>query len=77
MTCSMNFIDIRESVPDKLRMAEMHNVPELVSGQAGADDILRYDVKSSVHANIISLRHLAKIGNVNLSDGPQLDVDNL
>ena len=42
---SMTFIDLRESVPDEFRMAEMHNVPELVLGQAGADDVLRCEVK--------------------------------
>ena len=70
----MTFIDLRESVPDKLRMAEMHNVPELILVQTGADDVLRREVKKSVLANVISLRHLAQIGKTNLSDGPQLAV---
>ena len=42
---SMTLIDLRELVPDKLRMAEMHNVPELILGQAGAEDVLRREVK--------------------------------
>ena len=70
----MTFIDLRESVPDKLRMAEMHNVPELILRQTGADDVLRREVEKSVLANVISLRHLAQIGKTNLNDGPQLAI---
>ena len=57
----MTFIDLRESVPDKLRMAKMHNVPELILRQTGADDVLRREVEKSVLANVISLRYLAKV----------------
>ena len=71
---SMTFIDLRESVPDKLHMAEMHNVPELILRRTGADDVFRHEVEKSVLANVISLRHLAQIGKANLSDGPQLAV---
>ena len=70
----MTFIDLRESVPDKLRMAEMHNVPELILGQTGADDVLHREVEKSVLANVISFRHLAQIGKTNLSDVPQFAV---
>ena len=45
MTSSMTFIDIRDSVPDELRVPEMHNVPELILGKARADDVLRREVK--------------------------------
>ena len=45
MTSSMTFIDLREPVLDKLRMVEMHDVPELILGQIGADDVLRNEVK--------------------------------
>ena len=45
MTSSMTFIDLRESVLDKIHMVEMHNVPELILGQTGADDVLRREVK--------------------------------
>lgn len=41
----MAFVDLRESVLDKLRMVEMHDVPELILGQIGADDILRREVE--------------------------------
>ena len=68
MTGSMTFIDLRETVPDKLRMIEMHNVPELILRQTGADDILRRKVEEGVLANVISFRHLAQIGQTNLSD---------
>ena len=66
----MTFIDLRESVPDELRMAEMHNIPELILRQKGAVDVLRCEVEKSVLANVISFRHLAQIGKTNLSDGP-------
>ena len=42
---SMAFIDLRESIPDKLRMVEMHDVLELILGQTGADDILCPEVE--------------------------------
>ena len=70
----MTFIDLRETVPDKLRMIEMHDVPELILRQTGADDVLRREVEKSVLANAIRLCHLAQIGKTNLSDGPQLVV---
>ena len=71
---SMTFIDVRDSVPDKLRMIEMHDIPELILRQTGADDVLRREIEKSVLANVISFRHLAQIGQTNLSDGPQLAV---
>src|SRR4051812_3091325 len=74
MTGSMAFIDIGETVPDRLRLIEMHDVSELVSRQTGADDGLRYEVELSVFANVISFRHLAQISQTDLSDGPQLAV---
>ena len=52
----------------------MHNVPELILRQTGADDVLRRDVEKSVLANVISFRRLAQIGKTNLGDGPQLAV---
>ena len=70
----MTFIDIRETVPDKLRMIEMHDIPELILRQTGADDALRREVEKSVLANVISFRRLAQIGKTNLSDGPQFAV---
>ena len=70
----MTFIDLRETVPDKLRMIEMHDIPELILRQTGADDILRREVEKSVLANVISFRRLAQIGQTNLSDGPQFAV---
>ena len=70
----MTFIDLRESVPDKLHMAEMHNAPGLILRQRGANDVLRHEVEKSVLANVISFRHLAQIGQTNLSDGPQFAV---
>ena len=70
---SMTFRDLRETV-DKLRMIEMHDVPELILRQTGADDVLRREVEKGVLANVISFRHLAQIGQTNLSDGPQLAV---
>ena len=70
----MTFIDLRETVPDKLRMIEMHDIPELILRQTRADDVLRYEVEKSVLAIVISFRHLAQIGQTNLSDGPQLAV---
>ena len=70
----MTFIDLRETVLDKLRMIEMHDVPELILRQTGADDVLCREVEKSVLANVISFRHLAQIGQTNLSDGPQLAV---
>ena len=70
----MTFIDIRETVPDKLRLIEMHNVPELILRQTGANDVLRREVEKSVLANVISFRRLAQIGKTNLSDGPQFAV---
>ena len=70
----MTFIDLRETVPDELRMIEMHDVPKLILRQTGADDILHHEVEKSVLANVISFRHLAQIGQTNLSDGPQLIV---
>ena len=45
MTGSVTFIDLRETVPDELRMIEMHDIPELILRQTGADDILRYEVE--------------------------------
>src|SRR4051812_35198761 len=74
MTGSMAFIDIRETVPDKLRLIEMHDISELVSRQTSADDGLRCEVELSVLANVISFRHLAQIGQTDLRDGPQLTV---
>src|SRR3954463_13047271 len=74
MAGSMTFIDLRETVPDKLRLIEMHDVSELVSRQTGADDILHCEVEKSVLANVISFRHLAQVGQTDLSDGPQLAV---
>ena len=74
MTSLMNFIDQRKSVPGKLRVAEVHNVPELILRQTGADDVLRREIEKSVLANVISFRRLAHIGQTNLSDGPQLAV---
>ena len=41
----MTFIDLKESVLDKLHVIEMHDVPELISGQTGADDTLRCEVE--------------------------------
>ena len=70
----MTFIDLRETVPDKLHMIKMHDVPELILRQTGADDVLRCEVEKSVLANVISFHHLAQIGQTNLSDGPQLAV---
>ena len=70
----MTFIDIRETIPDKLRMIEMHDVPELILRQTGEDDALRREVEKSVLANVISFRRLAQIGKTNLSDGPQFAV---
>ena len=70
----MTFIDIRETVPVKLRLIEMHNVPELILRQTGADDALRREVEKSVLANVTNFRHLAQISKTNLSDGPQLAV---
>ena len=70
----MSFIDLRESVLDELCMAEMHNVPELILRQTGADDVLRREVEKSVLANVISFCHFAQIGQTNLNDGPQLAV---
>ena len=70
----MTFIDLRETVLDKLRMIEMHDIPELILRQTGANDVLRREVEKSVLANVISFRHLAQIGKTNLSDGPQLTV---
>ena len=74
MTGSMTFIDLRETVPDKLRMIEMHGIPELILRQTEAYDVLRHEVEKSVLANVISFRHLAQIGQTNLNDGPQLTV---
>ena len=74
MAGSMTFIDLGETFPDKLRMIEMHDVPELILRQTGADDVLRREIEHSVLANVISFRHLAQIGQTNLSDGPQLVV---
>ena len=70
----MTFIDLRETVPDKLRMIEMHDVPELILTQTGADDVPRREIEKSILANVISFCHLAQIGQTNLSDGPQLAV---
>ena len=70
----MTFIDLRETVPDKLRMIEMHDVPELILRQIGADDVLRREVEKSVLANVIGFRHLAQISQTNLSNGPQLAI---
>src|SRR4051812_30538151 len=70
----MAFIDIGETVPDKLRLIEMHDVSELVSRQTGGDDVLRCEVEKSVLANVISFRHLAQVGQTDLSDGPKLAV---
>ena len=53
-------------------MIEMHDVPELILRQTGADDVLRREVEKSVLANVISSRHLAQIGQTNLSDSPCL-----
>ena len=61
----MTFIDLRESVPDELCMEEMHNVPELIWRQTGADDVLRREVEKRVLANVISFRRLAQIGKTN------------
>ena len=71
---SMTFVDLKETVPDKLRMIEMHDVPELILRQTGADDVLRREVEKSVLANVISFPRLAQISKTNLSDGPQLAV---
>ena len=70
----MTFIDLRETVLDKLRMIEMHDVPELILRHTGADDVLRREVDKSVLANVINFFHLAQIGQTNLSDSPQLAV---
>ena len=70
----MTFIDLRETVPDKLRMIEMHDIPELILRQTGADDVLRCQVEKGELANVISFSHLAQISKTNLSDGPQLAV---
>ena len=70
----MTFIDLRETVPDKLHMIGMHDIPELILRQTGADDALRREVEKSVLANVISFRRLAQIGKTNLKDGPQLAV---
>ena len=70
----MTFIDLREMAPDKLRMIELHDIPEMILRQTGADDILRHEVEKSILANVISIRHLAQISQANLSDGPQLAV---
>src|SRR3954465_3209341 len=74
MTGSMTLIDIRDTVPNKLRLIEMHDVLELFSRQLGTDGSLRCEVEMGVLANVISFRHLAQIGQTNLSDGPQLTV---
>src|SRR4051812_48563571 len=74
MTGSMTFIDLRETVPDKLCMIEMHDIPELILRQTGANDVLRREVEKGVLANVISFRHLAQIGKTNLSNGPQLAI---
>ena len=55
-------------------MIEMHDIPELILRQTGADDVLRREVEKSVLANVISFSHLAQIGQTNLSDGSQLAV---
>ena len=55
----MTFINIRYPVPYKLYIAEVHDAPKLVSGQAGAYNILRLDIQESVFLNIVSMRHLA------------------
>ena len=70
----MTFIDLTETVPDKLRMIKMHDVPELILRQTGADDVLRREVEKGELANVISFCHLAQIGKTNLSDGAQLAV---
>ena len=55
-------------------MIEMHDIPELILRQIGANDVLRREIEKSELANVISFRRLAQIGKTNLSDGPQLAV---
>ena len=52
----------------------MHDVPELILRQTGANDVLRREVEKSELVNVISFCHLAQIGKTNLNDGPQLAV---